>query len=50
MADVLYSVLRFAQMNNIDLTTELNRKIKLNAFKYPIKKAKGCSEKYKDLK
>ena len=50
LADVLYFVLRFAQMNNIDLTTELKRKIELNGIKYPIEKAKGCSEKYKDLK
>lgn len=50
LADVLYFVLRFAQMNNIDLTTELKRKVALNELKYPIEKAKGCNEKYKDLK
>ncbi|MCX8074559.1 MAG: nucleotide pyrophosphohydrolase [Clostridia bacterium] len=50
VADVLYFILRFAQMNNIDLTTELKRKIEINELKYPIDKAKGCSDKYKDLK
>jgi len=50
LVDILYFVLRFAQMNDIDLTTELKRKVALNELKYPIEKAKGCSEKYKDLK
>lgn len=50
LADVLYFVIRFAQMNDIDLTTELKRKLALNEIKYPIEKAKGCNEKYKDLK
>ncbi|MDF2865340.1 MAG: nucleotide pyrophosphohydrolase [Clostridia bacterium] len=50
LADVLYFVIRFAQMNNIDLTTELKRKVALNELKYPIEKAKGKNDKYKDLK
>ncbi len=50
LSDVLYFVLRFAQMNKIDLTTELKRKLEINELKYPIEKAKGCNEKYKDLK
>lgn len=50
LSDVFYFILRFAQMNNIDLTTELKRKIEENKLKYPIEKAKGSNEKYKDLK
>ncbi len=50
VADVLYFILRFAQMNNIDLTTELKRKMEINKLKYPIEKSRGSNEKYKDLK
>lgn len=49
LADILYFVLRFAQMNDIDLATELKRKVEKNGLKYPVEKAKGCNEKYKDL-
>ena len=41
VADVLYFVLRIAQRFDIDLTTELRRKIKKNAEKYPAEKYKG---------
>lgn len=50
IADVFYFVLRFAQMNNIDLSKELKRKIDKNSKKYPIEKSKGCNEKSKYLK
>ena len=46
LADVLYFVLRFAQMNNIDLSTIVNNKIEKNDKKYPLEKAKGCNKKY----
>ena len=46
MADVLYFVIRLAQKYEIDLTTELNKKIKKNEQKYPIKKVKGSNKKY----
>lgn len=46
LSDVLYFVLRFAQMNGIDLSTELARKLKENAEKYPASKCKGCNKKY----
>ena len=49
LADVLYFLLRFAQMNKFDLSSELEKKIKKNAVKYPIKKAKGSNKKYNEL-
>ena len=48
LADVFYFVLRFAQMNNIDLTTALEKKINKNNAKYPINKVKGCNKKYNE--
>jgi NTP pyrophosphatase (non-canonical NTP hydrolase) len=50
LADVFYFVLRFAQMNNIDLTTSLENKIAKNNKKYPIEKVKGCNKKYNEYK
>ena len=49
LADTLYFILRFAQMNDIDLTDALIRKIKKNEEKYPIYKATGKNLKYKEL-
>ncbi|MFH1211737.1 MAG: nucleotide pyrophosphohydrolase [Candidatus Woesearchaeota archaeon] len=40
IADIFYFLLRFAQMNNIDLATELDRKLEINNKKYPIEKTK----------
>ena len=49
LADVFFFVLRFAQMNNIDLHQILIDKIDKNNKKYPVEKAKGRNEKYKDF-
>ena len=49
MADVLYFVIRLAQRYNIDLTTELNKKIQKNEQRYPIEKAKGSNKKYDEV-
>lgn len=49
LSDVLFFVLRFAQMYNIDLTTELIRKIEINSLKYPIDKCKGLNKKYTEI-
>lgn len=46
LADVLYFVLRFAQMNDIDLSDALVNKVRKNDEKYPVQKAKGCNKKY----
>lgn len=49
VADVLYFLLRLAQKYDIDLSTELNKKIEKNEKKYPIEKAKGSNKKYNEL-
>ena len=48
IADVLFFTIRLAQRYDIDLTTELDNKIKKNAEKYPIDKVKGCNKKYSE--
>jgi len=48
-ADIFYFLLRFAQMNNIDLTTELEKKLKKNNENYPVSKSKGSNKKYNEL-
>ena len=50
IADVLYFVLRFAQMNNIDLSSALYSKIDKSDKKYPVDKVKGCNKKYNEYR
>jgi len=38
LADILFFVLRFAQMNNFDLSDELARKMEKNKERYPVNK------------
>ena len=49
MADVLYFLLRLAQKYNIDLTTELKKKMASNEKRYPVEKFKGSNKKYSEL-
>lgn len=49
LADVFYFVLRFAQMNNIDLYDALVSKIEKNNAKYPVSLAKDCNKKYDEF-
>jgi NTP pyrophosphatase (non-canonical NTP hydrolase) len=49
LADVLFFLLRFAQRFDIDLAAALHGKMKKNADKYPIAKAKGRNTKYNAL-
>jgi NTP pyrophosphatase (non-canonical NTP hydrolase) len=49
IADVFFFILRFAQRFNIDLDESLSRKMKSNADKYPLEKARGKNLKYTDL-
>jgi len=46
LSDVLYFVLRFAQMNGIDMSDALRSKMADNSVKYPVDKCKGRNEKY----
>lgn len=49
VADIFYFLLRFAQMNHIDLNQSLKRKMDENEKKYPVEKAKGKNCKYSEL-
>lgn len=49
LADVFFFVLRFAQMNHIDLKDALEMKIEKNAIKYPADKVKGKNMKYNEI-
>ena len=48
VADVLFGVLRFAQMNSIDLTSALKNKIEKSAKKYPADLVRGKKKKYNE--
>lgn len=49
LSDVLYFVLRFAQVNGIDLYSELVNKIAIDAEKYPADVCRGRNLKYNEL-
>lgn len=49
IADVAKGILMFCQENNIDLVQAIEKKMQLDAAKYPIQKAKGSSKKYTEL-
>jgi len=46
LADTFVYLLRIAEVTGIDLIESANRKIDLNAQKYPVDKAKGSNKKY----
>ena len=46
LSDVFYCVLRFAQLNGIDLITALEEKIRKNEEKYPAALVRGQNKKY----
>lgn len=46
LADILYWVLRFADMNGFDLAESLKAKMTKNAAKYPADKVRGLNKKY----
>ena len=49
LADIMFFVLRFAQRYDVDLSKEIEEKIKKSAVKYPIEKAKGSNKKYTEF-
>ena len=49
IADVLFFILRFAQMNHLDLEECLNDRLIKNAKKYPVDKIKGKNLKYTEI-
>ena len=48
LADTFVYLLRIAEVLNIDLIEVTNKKIALNALKYPVDKARGKNNKYTD--
>lgn len=49
LADVFMYALMIAQKNNINISNIIEAKIKKNALKYPLEKAKGSNKKYTEL-
>lgn len=49
LADVLYWVLLLSHDLNIDIEKSLDKKLKINNEKYPVKKSKGVHTKYTEL-
>lgn len=49
VADTLFFLLRFAQMNNLDLSQCIQDKLEKNDKKYPVEKIKGKNLKYTEL-
>ena len=49
IADVLLYLIRLADKLNIDLLAAATDKIRVNAAKYPVEKARGSSKKYTEL-
>jgi dCTP diphosphatase len=49
LADVVIYALEFSQITGIDLTAAIHAKMRRNAEKYPVEKARGRSVKYTEL-
>ena len=49
LADVFIFAIEFANMTGIDIATIVDTKMRRNAKKYPVEKAKGRSVKYTEL-
>lgn len=48
LADVFFFILRFGQMNGINLSQALQNKMQKNAAKYPVETARGSNKKYNE--
>jgi dCTP diphosphatase len=49
VADVAIYLLRICQQQNLNFIDIINKKMQLNAEKYPIDKSKGNAKKYNEL-
>ncbi|MCC6415542.1 MAG: nucleotide pyrophosphohydrolase [Opitutaceae bacterium] len=49
LADVIIYALEFANMTDMDVAAAIERKMRANAKKYPVAKARGRSVKYTEL-
>lgn len=48
LADVFWFLIRYCQMNKIDLSEEVLKKIKKNQDRYSVEKFKGSNKKYNE--
>lgn len=49
LADIFLYLVRFADLGGIDLLSVAERKLALNAEKYPVEKSKGSDKKYTEF-
>ncbi len=49
LADVVVYALEFANITGLDVAAAIETKMRANALKYPVEKARGRSDKYTDL-
>lgn len=49
LADIIIYALEFANITQLDVATIIQAKMKANAEKYPVEKAKGRADKYTEL-
>ena len=49
MADIMIYLIRLSDKLDVDLIETVNRKMELNAIKYPVEKSKGLATKYNKL-
>jgi NTP pyrophosphatase (non-canonical NTP hydrolase) len=49
LADVVVYALEFSNITGIDLAAAIETKMRANALKYPVEKARGRSDKYTEL-
>ena len=49
IADVFLYLIRLADILNVDLIQAAERKIRINARKYPVEKSRGSAKKYTEL-
>lgn len=50
LADVLYYLLRIADVTNVDLDSALATKLQKNNARYPVSSSRGSAKKYTELK
>ena len=50
VADIFIYLLRFCSVTGLDILNVADKKLKLNAIKYPVGLSKGSSKKYDELK
>ena len=48
LADIQIYLIRIADVLNVDLISAVDKKIQLNADKYPVEKVQGSSKKYSE--